>query len=194
MVGVKSKHGPKPFEQLDVEKTLRKMTIKEKVDILAGRDMVRHSPVPPAKSMLMQITIKVAHCTSASSWHSQYQVSACCLNRSMTTLTVIHTGQATVRTGCAEHNSSKVIAQRRSERMIVESWCSGTPASCFPSATGLGASWDVDLLKRIGDALGLEAKAKGAHVLLGPTINIQRSPLGGRGFESYSEVYSIPLR
>lgn len=46
----------------------------------------------------------------------------------------------------------------------------------------------MDLLQRVGKALGLEAKAKGVHVLLGPTINIQRSPLGGRGFESYSEV------
>lgn len=40
MVGVKSKNGPKPFELLDVEETLKKLTIKEKVDILAGRDMV----------------------------------------------------------------------------------------------------------------------------------------------------------
>jgi beta-glucosidase len=39
----------------------------------------------------------------------------------------------------------------------------------------------------VGKQLGDECKAKGAHVLLGPTINIQRSPLGGRGFESYSE-------
>ncbi|KAF9512006.1 glycoside hydrolase family 3 protein [Hydnum rufescens UP504] len=63
----------------------------------------------------------------------------------------------------------------------------GVPSSCFPAATGLGASWDADLLQRVGQALGLEAKAKGVHVLLGPTVNIQRSPLGGRGFESYSE-------
>lgn len=63
----------------------------------------------------------------------------------------------------------------------------GVRSSCFPSATGLAASWDVDLLKRVGRAIGVESKAKGSHILLGPTINIQRSPLGGRGFESYSE-------
>lgn len=44
----------------------------------------------------------------------------------------------------------------------------------------------MDLLRSVGQLLGQEAKAKGAHVLLGPTMNIQRSPLGGRGFESFS--------
>lgn len=46
----------------------------------------------------------------------------------------------------------------------------------------------MELLDRVGKAIGVESKAKGSHILLGPTINIQRSPLGGRGFESYSEV------
>lgn len=45
----------------------------------------------------------------------------------------------------------------------------------------------MDLIHSAGRLLGQECKAKGAHVLLGPTINIQRAPLGGRGFESYSE-------
>ena len=45
----------------------------------------------------------------------------------------------------------------------------------------------MDLLRSAGKLLGQECKAKGAHILLGPTINIQRSPLGGRGFESFSE-------
>ena len=62
----------------------------------------------------------------------------------------------------------------------------GTPAACLPCATALGATFDVDLLRSVGQLLGQEAKAKGAHVLLGPTMNIQRSPLGGRGFESFS--------
>ena len=63
----------------------------------------------------------------------------------------------------------------------------GVPAGCLPCATALGATFDTDLLHSVGRFLGEEAKAKGAHVLLGPTINIQRSPLGGRGFESFSE-------
>ncbi len=63
----------------------------------------------------------------------------------------------------------------------------GTPAACFPCGTGLGSSFDVDLAKEVGDMLGQECVLKGAHIILGPTINIQRSPLGGRGFESFSE-------
>ncbi|KAJ5313224.1 uncharacterized protein N7443_000108 [Penicillium atrosanguineum] len=63
----------------------------------------------------------------------------------------------------------------------------GVPAACLPCATALGASFDTELIFSLGKLLGLECRAKGAHVLLGPTINIQRGPLGGRGFESFSE-------
>lgn len=63
----------------------------------------------------------------------------------------------------------------------------GVPAACFPAATGLGSSWDPEFLQKVGQAIARDCKDKGCHVLLGPTINIQRSPLGGRGFESYSE-------
>ncbi|KAH7360702.1 hypothetical protein BKA65DRAFT_547415 [Rhexocercosporidium sp. MPI-PUGE-AT-0058] len=61
------------------------------------------------------------------------------------------------------------------------------PAACIPCGTAIGATFDPDLVQKVGRLLGDEAKAKGAHVILGPTINILRSPLGGRGFESYSE-------
>ncbi|CAK7210469.1 hypothetical protein SBRCBS47491_000794 [Sporothrix bragantina] len=63
----------------------------------------------------------------------------------------------------------------------------GVPAACLPCETALGATFDEDLIRELGQLLGQECKAKGAHVLLGPTINIQRGPLGGRGFESFSE-------
>ena len=63
----------------------------------------------------------------------------------------------------------------------------GTPSNCFPCATGLAAAFDTALAAEVGVALGEESRAKGAHALLGPTSNIQRSPLGGRGFESFSE-------
>jgi len=64
---------------------------------------------------------------------------------------------------------------------------SGARATCFPVGVALGASWDVDLLGRVGAALALEARSKGARVLLGPTVNIQKTPLAGRNFECYSE-------
>ncbi|KAJ7498628.1 glycoside hydrolase family 3 protein [Mycena latifolia] len=63
----------------------------------------------------------------------------------------------------------------------------GVPASCFPASSGLGSSFDVELAHKVGEALADEARAKGCHILLAPTVNTQRSPLGGRGFESFSE-------
>jgi beta-glucosidase len=61
------------------------------------------------------------------------------------------------------------------------------PATCFPPAVTLGSTWDADLLERVGAALGEEAQAAGVGVLLGPGINIKRSPLCGRNFEYLSE-------
>ena len=61
------------------------------------------------------------------------------------------------------------------------------PATCFPTASALGSSWNPELVVRIGKALGAEARAQGVAVVLGPGINIKRSPLCGRNFEYYSE-------
>jgi beta-glucosidase len=61
------------------------------------------------------------------------------------------------------------------------------PATCFPTASALGSSWDVDLVRRVGAAIGVEARAQGVAVVLGPGINIKRSPLCGRNFEYLSE-------
>ncbi|QPC77119.1 hypothetical protein HYE68_007871 [Fusarium pseudograminearum] len=63
----------------------------------------------------------------------------------------------------------------------------GIPAACFPCGTGLGATFNQELLEEAGRKMGEEAIGKSAHVILGPTINMQRSPLGGRGFESIGE-------
>lgn len=61
------------------------------------------------------------------------------------------------------------------------------PATCFPPAAGLAQSWDVGLVHRIGEALGRECRAEGVSVLLGPGLNLRRSPLCGRNFEYFSE-------
>lgn len=60
-------------------------------------------------------------------------------------------------------------------------------ATCFPPAAGLGSSWDAELAHRIGQALGEECRAAGVAVLLGPGVNMKRSPLCGRNFEYFSE-------
>ncbi|MCC6856806.1 MAG: glycoside hydrolase family 3 protein, partial [Microbacteriaceae bacterium] len=61
------------------------------------------------------------------------------------------------------------------------------PATCFPPAAGIASSWNVDLVERVGRALGEEARAQGVGMLLGPGVNIKRSPLCGRNFEYFSE-------
>ena len=60
-------------------------------------------------------------------------------------------------------------------------------ATCFPTASLAASTWDKDLLYKMGEALGKEASHYGVKILLGPGINIKRSPLGGRNFEYFSE-------
>lgn len=61
------------------------------------------------------------------------------------------------------------------------------PATCFPSAAAMACSWDTELMERVGEALGEECLKEGVSVLLGPGVNIKRSPLCGRNFEYFSE-------
>ena len=61
------------------------------------------------------------------------------------------------------------------------------PATCFPTAAGMANSWNLELAEELGRALGEEAAANNVHVVLGPGLNIKRSPLCGRNFEYFSE-------
>lgn len=61
------------------------------------------------------------------------------------------------------------------------------PATYFPTGAGMAATWNVELLRRMGEALAEETKAYGCDVLLGPCVNLVRSPLAGRNFETLSE-------
>lgn len=61
------------------------------------------------------------------------------------------------------------------------------PSASLPSATAIAASWDLNRVWRLGKLIAAEARKKGVSVVLGPTINLQRSPAGGRHFEAYSE-------
>jgi len=63
----------------------------------------------------------------------------------------------------------------------------GQPATCFPPAVATASTWDADLLRRMGEALGDECRAMDVAVLLGPGVNLKRSPLCGRNFEYFSE-------
>ena len=62
------------------------------------------------------------------------------------------------------------------------------PATCFPTAATVANSWDTALAEEVGEALGSEARSQGVDILLGPGLNIKRSPLCGRNFEYFSEA------
>ncbi|UNK18864.1 glycoside hydrolase family 3 C-terminal domain-containing protein [Paenibacillus sp. N3/727] len=61
------------------------------------------------------------------------------------------------------------------------------PSTCFPSGAGLASSWDRQLIQEVGKALGEECQAEDVQIILGPAVNIKRSPLCGRNFEYFSE-------
>lgn len=79
--------------------------------------------------------------------------------------------------GLRKHNDKK------SKTDLMDS----VPAVCFPTAATTACSWDEELLFEMGQALGDECRAEGISVLLGPGLNIKRSPLCGRNFEYFSE-------
>ncbi|QQQ78403.1 glycoside hydrolase family 3 C-terminal domain-containing protein [Saccharothrix sp. 6-C] len=66
-------------------------------------------------------------------------------------------------------------------------WDERSTSLALPSPTALAATWDVDLVRRLGVLLAAEARRKGVDVLLAPTLNLHRSPFAGRHFECYSE-------
>uniref|UniRef100_A0AAU3HT38 Glycoside hydrolase family 3 C-terminal domain-containing protein n=1 Tax=Streptomyces sp. NBC_01393 TaxID=2903851 RepID=A0AAU3HT38_9ACTN len=68
-----------------------------------------------------------------------------------------------------------------------QSWDERDPALLLPSASALGALWDEERVERLGGLLAAEARRKGVDVVLAPTLNLHRTPLGGRHFECFSE-------
>lgn len=68
-----------------------------------------------------------------------------------------------------------------------ENWDERDPSVSLPSGTALAATWDRDLLTEIGALIAAEARRKKVHAVLGPTVNLHRTPLGGRHFECFSE-------
>lgn len=70
----------------------------------------------------------------------------------------------------------------------------GPTSTAFPCGSGLAATWDTALVREVGAALGEQVRSKGASVLLGPTVNIHRSPLAGRNFECFSEDPHLSAR
>lgn len=76
---------------------------------------------------------------------------------------------------------------RRAPATNVPGYGDQLPATCFPTASALAATWDLDLIEQVGVALAEECQAQDVNVLLGPGVNIKRSVLAGRNFEFFSE-------
>jgi beta-glucosidase len=119
------------------------------------------------QSIISQMTLeeKAALCTGASSW---------------TTTLIERLGVPEMIVSDGPHGVRRVPDV--SSMAIVS-----LPATCFPTASCLASTWDVNLLRKMGEALAEECIALNVDVLLGPGANMKRSPLGGRNFEYFSE-------
>ncbi len=119
------------------------------------------------QSILSQMTLeeKAALCTGASAW---------------TTTPVERLGVPELIMSDGPHGVRRVP---NLNSLAIES----LPATCFPTASCLASTWDVELLHKMGEALAEECIALNVDALLGPGANMKRSPLGGRNFEYFSE-------
>src|SRR5512139_2346133 len=119
------------------------------------------------KSIISQMTLeeKAALCTGASPW---------------TTTPVERLGVPELIMSDGPHGVRRVPDVNT---MAIQS----LPATCFPTASCTASTWDVNLIRKMGEALAEEAIALNVDVLLGPGVNMKRSPLGGRNFEYFSE-------
>ena len=119
------------------------------------------------EKLIAQMTLeeKAALCTGAGSWTSL-------------PIDRLEIPEITVSDG--PHGVRRVVSEDGVDEISL-------PATCFPTASCLASTWDTDLIYRMGEALGEESIALGVDILLGPGVNMKRSPLGGRNFEYYSE-------
>jgi len=115
----------------------------------------------------MTLEEKVAFCSGASWW---------------LTKEFPHLGIPTIRMTDGPHGLRNLVA--KNDTFDAEK---SHPATCFPTASLTACSWDRELLREMGQALGDEALAAGISIILGPGVNIQRNPLCGRNFEYFSE-------
>ena len=118
-------------------------------------------------NLISQMTLeeKAALCTGASAW---------------TTTAVERLGIPSMFVSDGPHGVRKVP----NENDIAQT---SLPATCFPTASCQASSWNIDLVRQMGEAMAEEAHALDVDVLLGPGVNIKRTPLCGRNFEYYSE-------
>jgi beta-glucosidase len=84
-------------------------------------------------------------------------------------------------------NLRKMVVSDGPSGVRGELWDERSPSLSLPSATAMASTWDRSVMTQVGEVMAFEARRKNVDVVLGPTINLHRSPLGGRHFEAYSE-------
>jgi beta-glucosidase len=119
------------------------------------------------QAMIKQMTLeeKAALCTGASAW---------------TTVQIERFGLPEITMSDGPHGVRRVPDGKTL-------MMSSLPATCFPTASCLASTWDVDLLRKMGEAIAEECIALNVDIVLGPGVNMKRSPLCGRNFEYFSE-------
>ncbi|PNR95307.1 glycoside hydrolase family 3 C-terminal domain-containing protein [Petrotoga sp. 9PWA.NaAc.5.4] len=116
------------------------------------------------KDLISQMTLeeKASLCSGLDNWHTK---------------PIERLGIPSIRMSDGPHGLRKEVPNQRNS----------VPSTCFPTAATTACSWDRELIKQLGKALAEECQAEGIDIILGPAINIKRSPLCGRNFEYFSE-------
>jgi beta-glucosidase len=116
------------------------------------------------KSLISQMTLeeKASLCSGLDNWHTK---------------PIERLGIPSIRMSDGPHGLRKEVPNQRNS----------VPSTCFPTAVTTASSWDRELIKQLGQALAKECQAEEVDIILGPAINIKRSPLCGRNFEYFSE-------
>ncbi|KXV56640.1 beta-glucosidase [Acetobacter senegalensis] len=146
----------------DVDSLVSQMTIDEKIDMIGGFNMWKTRPIE--RLGLPSITM------TDGTYGVRYSVQQIDKNER----------------GGENLDSFLGVVNRKADD-VQTAWGQMKPATCFPNGSSLACSWDTDLATQLGEALGKECRNLGVHLLLGPGINIRRTPLAGRAYEYYSE-------
>lgn len=110
----------------------------------------------------MTLEEKASLCSGLDSWHTK---------------PIERLGIPSIRMSDGPHGLRKEVPNQQTS----------VPSTCFPTAVTTASSWDRELIKQMGQALAQECQAEEVDIILGPAINIKRSPLCGRNFEYFSE-------
>lgn len=155
----------------DFNTTLAAMSVEDKVALLTGSGLWRTASLPQhgiADIVMTDGTYGVRYSSAQIDGREKWSMD----------------DFISVITQTADQASAEESAAKGGSEAL---FSASLPATCFPNGSSLACSWDVELVHQMGQALGTECQQMGVGILLGPGINIRRTPLAGRGYEYYAE-------